>query len=88
MWLSLTDGRKTNTKERSPSMMWGFGWLGFVWMALFWVGVILLVAWAIRRPDDDTRRSGNRAMDILEERFALGEVNADEFEARRRERAR
>jgi len=24
-------------------MMWGYGGFGFVWMALFWIGVILLV---------------------------------------------
>lgn len=68
-------------------MMWGFGWFGFMWMALFWVGVILLVAWTVRRPDEDVRRSGSRALEILEERFARGEVDTDEFEARRRELA-
>lgn len=68
-------------------MMWGSGWLGFMWMALFWVGLILLVAWVVRGPYDDDKRPRNRAMDILEERFARGEVDADEFEARRRELA-
>lgn len=69
-------------------MMWGYGWFGFLWMALFWVGVILLVAWAFRRPEEDTRRSGSRAIEILEERFARGELDAEEFETRRRELAR
>lgn len=66
-------------------MMWGYGGIGFLWMALFWVGVILLVAWAVRRPDDGRERSHGRALEILEERYARGELDADEFTARRRQ---
>jgi putative membrane protein len=69
-------------------MMWGYGGLGFLWMALFWVGVILLVVWAVRRPDEaDDRRQG-RALEILEERYARGELDADEFTTRRRQLVR
>lgn len=68
-------------------MMWGYGGLGFLWMALFWAGVILLVVWAIRRPEEhgDSRR---RALEILEERYARGEVDAEEFTARRQQLVR
>ena len=69
-------------------MMWGYGSFGFLWMALFWVGVILLVSWVVKRPDADRADPRSRAMDILEERFARGEIDAQEFEARRRELAR
>jgi len=69
-------------------MMWGYGSFGFLWMALFWVGVILLVVWAVRRPDDDTTRSRGRALEILEERYARGELDADEFTARRQQLVR
>lgn len=65
-------------------MMYGFGGMGFVWMALFWVGVILLVVWAVRQSDRRGSEARRRALDILEERFARGEVDADEFESRRR----
>lgn len=69
-------------------MMWGFGGLGFLWMALFWVGVILLVVWAVRRPDETNPRSQRSALEILEERFARGELDADEFTARRQQLVR
>jgi putative membrane protein len=57
-------------------------------MALFWVGVILLVAWAVRSPRQDTYSSEGRALAILEERFARGELDADEFTTRRQQLAR
>ena len=69
-------------------MMWGYGSFGFLWMALFWVGVILLVVWAVRRPDDDTTGTRGRALEILEERYARGELDADEFTARRQQLVR
>lgn len=65
-------------------MMWGYGGFGFVWMALFWVGVILLVAWAVRRPEE-TETGASRALQILEERYARGELDADEFTTRRQQ---
>lgn len=69
-------------------MMWGYGGLGFLWMALFWAGVILLVVWAVRRPDDRNGDSRRRALEILEERYARGEVDAEEFTARRQQLVR
>ena len=69
-------------------MMWGFGGIGFLWMVLFWIAAILLVVWAVRGIDERGSGSRGRALDILEERFARGEVDAEEFTARRRELAR
>lgn len=66
-------------------MMWGFGGFGFLWMALFWIGVILLVVWAVRRPEETSPRPQRSALEILEERFARGELDADEFTARRQQ---
>jgi putative membrane protein len=54
-------------------------------MALFWVGVILLIVWSVRRSQETSSRPQRTALDILEERFARGEVDADEFNARRRQ---
>lgn len=59
--------------------MWGWGWL---WMILFWAGVIVLIVWAVGR---SAGSRDDRALDILKERFARGEIDRDEFEARRRE---
>lgn len=69
-------------------MMWGYGGFGFIWMALFWIGVILLVVWAVRRPDEPTTRFQRSALEILEERFARGELDSDEFTARRQQLVR
>lgn len=68
-------------------MMWGFGGFGFLWMALVWVGVVLLIVWAVR-DDGEPAKDSRRALGILEERFARGELDADEFTARRRELVR
>jgi len=70
-------------------MMWygGGGWWMLLWMLLFWGGVILMILWAVRalpgggRPDDRSGR--NRALEILEERFARSEIDREEFEQRR-----
>jgi putative membrane protein len=63
---------------------WGLGgfFLMLVFMVLFWGAVIALVVWAIRqfRP---ARPEGDPAMRILEERFARGEIDAEEFTRRR-----
>ncbi|HEY5579367.1 MAG TPA: SHOCT domain-containing protein [Acidimicrobiia bacterium] len=69
-------------------MMWGAGGFGFLWMALFWIGVILLVVWAVRQFSPRQHEPRRRALEILEERFARGEIDADEFEARRSELVR
>lgn len=63
--------------------MWGCGGLGFLWMAPFWVGLILLVVSAVRRPADRTITQGG-AVRILEERYARGEIDHEDYEQRRR----
>ena len=73
-------------------MMWGWGagsWLGGLWMVLFWVGVALLIAWAAGAASTGSQPlRGRGALDILEERFARGEIDAIEFAERRRELTR
>lgn len=71
-----------------PMMGYGMGWLGFLMMFLFWALVItaavFLVKWLIqasRRSDSGHESaSGGRALDILKERYARGEINKEEFE--------
>lgn len=52
-------------------------------MVVFWGAVVALTVWAVRstRTRSSMRRSG--ALDILERHFAEGELDRDEFEARR-----
>ena len=57
-------------------------------MIVFWGGLIALVVWAVRsfgNPAGTERRreSPPDALAILEERFARGEIDQEEFERRR-----
>lgn len=74
-------------------MMWWGNWDGWggalvmsIAMLVFWGGLILLVAYAIRESSRPRDRGNDApsAMRILEERFARGEIDRDEFEERRR----
>ncbi len=60
----------------------GSGWM-LLWMALFWAGTILLIIWGVRQITRSSRQDGSRALEILEERYARGEIDREEFESRR-----
>lgn len=72
---------------------WHGGWAGWtlmmVAMAGFWALLVAGVVLAVRglgRPDrdpGDDRDGGSRALSILEDRFARGEIDEEEFRARR-----
>ncbi len=68
-------------------MMDGFGiwWLiGTGMMVLFWVAIILLVVWVVRSLFPRERRSGHeQALEILQQRYARGEISAAEYEQAR-----
>lgn len=81
-------------------MMWGHGWgammLGGLLMLLFWGALIALAVLAIRaltRPIDRSSSvssgpsyaGGDRALDILRERYAKGEITKAEYEEMRAE---
>jgi putative membrane protein len=61
----------------------GFGW---VFMALFWVLVILALV-ALAKWLSSTRDGGptRRPLDILQERYARGEITRDQYEQMRRD---
>ena len=67
-------------------MMWT-GW-GFHWicMVVFWAAVIGLVVWGVARLAPSDRRSGGSgARDLLDERYARGDIDEDEYRRRRRQ---
>lgn len=65
--------------------MWGWSGFGVVWMVVFGTGFVFLVIWGIRQISGGTRSGTNRrAIEILEERLARGEIDRDEFEERKR----
>lgn len=67
--------------------MWhwnGMGVWGWMMMVAFWLVVIALVIWAVRSTTGSTSRHGDEALRVLDERFARGEIDQDEYEERRR----
>ena len=68
-------------------MGFGHGLFGILWMIVFWGGLIALIVFAVRyfaRSSDRTgsAKSDDRAIDLLRERFARGEIDRDEFDDR------
>lgn len=65
--------------------------LGFLFMIVLWGGLVLLVVLlvrSVRSRSGNIRHDGpenpNSAIEVLEQRFARGEIDQDEFEKRRR----
>ena len=70
---------------------WGMGWFGGIFMIIFWiiilVALVYLVKWLIqstgpRHPKVD---GDNRALEILRERYARGEIDKAKFETMKME---
>ena len=57
---------------------------GFIFFVLVVIGIILLIVWLIRRAGHyhDYYHGGNKsgALDILNERYAKGEITKEQFE--------
>lgn len=56
---------------------------GFMW--LFWIVLIILVVWGIKLlvVNDSSVERKRTALEILEERYAKGEIDRDEFKQRK-----
>ena len=73
---------------------WDWGWghmvFGSLMMILFWGGIIVVIVFAVRSFGGGSSHgatpptSRNKAVDILQERFARGEIDKQEFEERKR----
>ena len=74
-------------------MGWGDGWGGgamfgvfhLIWWGLLIVGVVLLARWLLRSGRLGEGSDQGRALAILKERYARGEIDKTEFDARRRD---
>ena len=81
-------------QERSYEWGWGMhpmGWMGGFWgigmmfmMLFFWVlilaGLVLGVRWLLSQ---DRERRSDSALEILRQRYARGEIDKEEFEAKK-----
>ena len=73
-----------------PMGSWGAGswWIGALVMLAFWIILVGGVVWAVRiiaRGTPANGRDQSRALAILEERFARGEISAEEYRRMREE---
>ena len=67
--------------------VWGHMVVGGLMMLVFWVAVIALIILILRWLSGNARAQhprGDSALDILEARFARGEIEREEFEEKKR----
>jgi putative membrane protein len=71
---------------------WGMGWFGMIFMVVFWgliiAGVVLLIRWLVQNTGSNRRSvaaTESKAMDILNERYAKGEITQNEFESMKKD---
>lgn len=66
-------------------MMHGYGFglwgMGFWGMLLFWLVTIVVIVWIVRSviAQNDGQKGSSSSLQILEERYAKGEINKKEF---------
>ena len=89
-YLVLAQERPWEWPGHPMMFMWGAWGIGMmVMMLLFWgvviAGLVLTVR-ALRRHGDGG--AGDRALDILRERYARGDIDKQEFESRKRDLVR
>ena len=72
-------------------MMYGYGWaggsmwgFGLVFMVMVWALVILGAVALVRWLWLDKQSSSDKALQILRERYAKGEIGSEEYQSRRR----
>ncbi len=67
---------------------WGnmMGWFGGgIMVIVFWAAVIYFVVWLVRNNKTNETDSGKKALDILKERYAKGEIDKKEFEDKKKD---
>jgi putative membrane protein len=70
------------------SMSWGWG--GMLFQLLFWLVIIFLIVWGVKQLAGRSQNSNqltrkDNALEILRERYAKGEIDKQQFEAKKRD---
>lgn len=69
-----------------PMMLWMFFW-NFLWLALLGIAIWSLVRWLVRSPSQSTHQrtlpAEPSALEILQQRYARGEIDAVTYEQMR-----
>ena len=69
--------------------MFSLGLGGGIMMIIFWAAIILFIVWIVKevsgRNNSNKPRHGKSALEILEERYAKGEIDKKEFEEKKKD---
>ncbi len=58
---------------------------GGIMMIIFWVIVIYFIVWLVRNNRINNINKSNKALEILEERYAKGEIDKKEFKEKKKD---
>jgi len=90
--LALAQTRHYEDHHVGPWMMdgWGISWFGGILMVIIAVlviiGAVYLIKWIVNSTRNQSQRGSFQtasALDILKERYARGEIDKQEFEAKK-----
>jgi putative membrane protein len=59
------------------------GFFGWTMMILFWIAVLVVIIWAIRSLGTKPSQAMQTPLELLERRFAAGEIDQEDFEKRK-----
>ena len=67
---------------------WGMGF-GFIFMLLFWglaiLGIVALIRWLITQSSSSRSSRDKSPLEIVQERYARGEIDREEYEQKKRD---
>jgi putative membrane protein len=91
MWGGWSSGFNNNLTNNNM-MNFGFGTMGgfgFIFMILWWVliiaGIVALIKWLVGQSSSTGGSHERTPLEILKERYAIGDINKQEFEEKKKD---